>query len=67
MHVPMEVDHVSGRQPEEEDWEEVDEVRRGTPCYSCGMMGHFAMDRRRKGKGKRKGGDGSKGYAQGMG
>ena len=26
MHVPMEVDHVSGSQPEEEDWEDVDEV-----------------------------------------
>ena len=40
MHVPMEVDYVSGSEPEE-DWEDVDEVRRGSTCYNCGMMGHF--------------------------
>ena len=28
MYVSMEVDHVSGSEPEEEDWEDVDEVRR---------------------------------------
>ena len=30
MCVPMEVDHVRGSEPEEEDLEEVDEVRRGS-------------------------------------
>ena len=62
MHVPMEMDHV-----EEEDWEDVDKVRMGSTCYDCGMMEHFATDCRRKGKGKEKGGDGSKGYAKGKG
>ena len=38
MHVPMEVEHVSGSEPEEED---------------CGMMGHLAKGCRRKGKCKR--------------
>ena len=28
MYVPMEVDHVSGGEPEEDGWEDVDEVRR---------------------------------------
>ena len=42
MHVPMEVDHTSGSEPEEEDWDDVDEVRRGSTCYKCGMMGHKA-------------------------
>ena len=43
IHVPMEVD-VSGSEPEEEDWGDVDEVRRGVICYKCGMTGHFAKD-----------------------
>ena len=53
MHVPMDVDHVSGSEPEVEDWENV--------------MGHFARDCGRKGKGKETGGDGGKGYAKGEG
>ena len=32
MHVPMEVFHVSGSELEEEDWEDVDEVRRESMC-----------------------------------
>ena len=38
VHVPMEVDYVSGSEPEEEDWEDVEEVRRGSTCYTCGRM-----------------------------
>ena len=66
MYVLMEVDHVSGSEPDEEDWENVDEVRRRSTCYSWEMMGHFARDCKRTGKGE-KGGDGSKGYAKGEG
>ena len=36
MHVPMEVDHVSGSEPEEEDRKEVDEVRRVSTCTTTG-------------------------------
>ena len=64
MQVPMEVDYVSGSEPEE-DWEDVDEVRRRLKCYKCGMMGYFARDSRGNDDGK--GGDGSKGYAKGKG
>ena len=32
MHVPMEVFHESGGELEEEDWEDVDEVRRESMC-----------------------------------
>ena len=67
MYVPTEVDHVSGSEPEEEDWEDVDDVRRKSTCDTCGMMGDFARDCRRKGKGRGKGNDGSKGYAKGKG
>ena len=38
MHVPMDVDHVSVSESDEEDWEDVDEVRRGSMCYTCGMV-----------------------------
>ena len=63
----MEVDHVSGSEPDEEDWwENVDEVRRRSTRYSWEMMGHFARDCKRTGKGE-KGGDRSKGYAKGEG
>ena len=61
--VPMEVDHVGGSEPEEEDWDDVDEVRRRSISYNCGTVGHLTRDCRRKGKGK----DGSKGYARGQG
>ena len=43
-HVLMKPDHMSGSEPEGGDWEDVDEVRRGTMCYNCGMMGHSARD-----------------------
>ena len=33
MHVPMEVDRVSGSERAEEDWEDVDEVRRLSTRY----------------------------------
>ena len=67
MHVHMEVDHVSASEPEEEDLEDVDEVRRRSICYNCRMMELFAKDFRRKGKGKGRGADGSKAYAKGKG
>ena len=71
MSVPMVVDHVGGSEPEEEDWEDVDEVRRGSMCYSCGMMRDLARDCGSKGKtkvnGGGRGGGGGKGYATGKG
>ena len=48
----MEVEHGGGSEPEEEDWEEVGEVRRGSMCYRCWMMLHFARCCRRKDRGK---------------
>ena len=54
--VPMELDYVSGSEMyDEEEWDDVDEVKRDRRCHNCGMMGHFARDCRTKGKGKRKG------------
>ena len=57
MHVPMEVYHVSGSEPEDEYLENLDEVRRESMCYNCGMIGLFARNGRSKGKGKGKGGE----------
>ena len=43
--VPMELDYVSGSEMhEEEEWDDVDEVRRDGKCHNCGMMGHVAWD-----------------------
>ena len=61
----MGVDHVSGSEPEEEDWEDVDGVRRDSTCYKCEMMEHFAREFGRKGKGRGKGAEASTRYAKG--
>ena len=58
MYAPMEAGHVSGSELQEEDWKHVDEGRRGSMRYNCGMMGHV-------GKGKVKGGEGGKEHAKG--
>ena len=66
--VPMELDYVSGSDMyDEEEWDDVDEVRRDRRCHNFGMMGHFARDCRTKGKGKGKGKDEDKGYGKGKG
>ena len=36
MHLSVEVGYVSGSEPEEEDWADVNDVRRGSTCYICG-------------------------------
>ena len=66
--VPMELDYVSGSEMyDEEEWDDVDEVKRDRRCHNCGMMGHFARDCRTKGKGKGKGKEEGKGYGKGKG
>ena len=51
MYVPMELGHVTSK-----------EVRRGSMCYK---RSHLLRDCRKKGKGKWKGGDGDRVYANG--
>ena len=63
--VPMELDHVSGSELCDDDWDDVDEVRGDERCHNCGMMGHFERgcsmrgkrqrerERRRQGAGQR--------------
>ena len=63
--VPMELDHVSGGELYDEDWEDVDEVRGDKRCYNYGMMGRLARDCRMNGKGEGEGREGGKGYAKG--
>ena len=44
---PMDVDNVSGSEKDNEDWENVDEIRRSMRCCNCGLMGHsFAVAKR---------------------
>ena len=52
MYVPMDVGHVRSSEPQKEDWENVDEVRRGSMFSNYGMMGHVARDCGRNGMGK---------------
>ena len=66
--VPMELDYVSGSEMyEQEEWDDVDEVRRDRRCHNCGMIGLFARDCRTRSRGKGKGKDEGKGYGKGKG
>ena len=62
--VPMEMDYVSGSEPKQDDWEDVDDVRRRSARYNCGIRGHFARGCRRKGKGKSMKGAGKKAHLE---
>ena len=54
--VSMELDYVSGCEMyDEEEWDDVDEVRRDRRSHNCERMRHFVRDCRTKGKGKGKG------------
>ena len=67
MYVEMDVGHVRGSEPQKEDCETVDEVRRGSMCHNNRIMGHVARDCGMNGMSKGKGGEGGKEYAQGRG
>ena len=64
----MELDYVSGSEMyEEEEWDDVDEVRRDRRCHNRGMMGHIARDCKTRSEGNGKGKDEGKGYGKGKG
>ena len=55
MHVPMQVDHVSGSELEEEDWEDVGEVRRieKLQLWDDGTL-RDGLQKERRGQGERR-------------
>ena len=61
--VPMELDYVSGSEMyEEEEWDDVDEVRRDRRCHNCGNDGTLREGLQDERKGQRE----SKGRRDGM-
>ena len=44
-YVPVAVDNVTGSESDADDWDDVDEGRRGSMCYNCGKAGHVARIR----------------------